>query len=546
MLRVLISGKDGYIATHLKSHLEKFGHHVEIIDLLDANWKNKDFSSYDVLIHTSALVHENEKKHELSEYLKVNKDLTYELARKAKQEGIKHFVFFSTQAVYGVKSSLFRRTPITKDTKLSPRTKYGKSKLQAEDLLHELETQNFKVSIIRPPMVIGNGCKGNYNALKKLALKLPVFPKIKNVKSFIYIDNLCEFVKGIIERQMYGTFMPQDKDLYSTTDIALFVGRAHQRKTKLSWLMGLFVKLASPFIGKLKKAFGNDYYDPSLSEVGFDYRLYTNHDAIFLSERYEKPIKSRQELQSGLISIITPLHNCEKYIAQTIESVLAQTYKNFEMIIVDDTSSDKSAEIAAQYSQKDSRIKLFRRKENGGSSAARNDAIQYANGEYICFLDADDLYLPNYLEKQISFLKEHKTNAVFARYTMFSEYGRWPFKTPKKVTYRSQNYQNYLAPLTTLYNRRELGVIYMREDIVKPEDFIYWFELLEITKAIYCNEEYLGDYRLTPNSKSRNKKKLIKYMWTIYHKYERHIILMCLYYMFFWGVTGLKKYRKVK
>src|SRR5690606_11147904 len=156
----------------------------------DDRWKEKSFSAYDAIFHTAAIVHVKEK--DISRYFKVNRDLTVELANKAKNEGVKQFIFLSTMGVYGTEIGY-----ITKDNIPSPKTPYAQSKYEAEKILIEMNSSNFNVAILRPPIVYGRGCPGNYSRLAKLAVMLPIFPEMDNKRSMIYIDNLSEFIKLI-------------------------------------------------------------------------------------------------------------------------------------------------------------------------------------------------------------------------------------------------------------------------------------------------------------------------------------------------------------
>jgi UDP-glucose 4-epimerase len=197
-------------------------------------------------------VHRKESKAR-SEYFEINTVLTERLAKRAKADGIKHFVFLSTMAVYGVRSG-----EINLSTPLKPYSLYGKSKLEAEKRLTVLEDDNFRLSIVRPPMVYGRGCKGNYNMLRKLAL-LPVFPKVDNKRSVIYSGNLCRFILGLLTEHREGIFMPTDSEPVSTSQLAEFIARANGHRLYLSELLGGFVTKLR--LGVAQKAFGSLYYN---------------------------------------------------------------------------------------------------------------------------------------------------------------------------------------------------------------------------------------------------------------------------------------------
>ena len=269
MKHILITGKNGYISTALSNWIKKKNPDIEIdiLDLLDPSWVNTSFAGVETIIHTAALVHKNEKDHSLDEYRKVNTQLTVDIAQKAKNAGVSQFIFMSTMAVYGIEPSLTEDTIINEETLVKPITKYGISKLEAEIGLKKLEDNNFKVVIIRPPFVYGKNCPGNYQLLKKLTLKFHFIPKIDNKKSMLYIDNLCELIYQLYVNKSNGTFMPQNTELPSTTELSKLIAENNNAKV---WLTGFFnplIFLLSKKVGKLKKAFGNEYYSESLSVI---------------------------------------------------------------------------------------------------------------------------------------------------------------------------------------------------------------------------------------------------------------------------------------
>lgn len=202
MNRVLITGAHGYIGTMLVDYLKNDPAVLaDGISLRGNDWKTVDFSPYDSVVHLAGIAHRKETNENRQLYYDINRDLSIAVAEKAKREHVKQFVFISTMAVYGKNSGV-----VTKDSPLAPITNYGKSKLEAEMILKEMETDTFRVCIIRPPMVYGPGCKGNFQTLIKLAERLPVFPKVDNRRSMIYIDNLCEFIKRRILECGGGVF----------------------------------------------------------------------------------------------------------------------------------------------------------------------------------------------------------------------------------------------------------------------------------------------------------------------------------------------------
>ena len=269
MKHILITGKNGYISTALSSWIKKKDSDIviDILDLLDPNWTNTSFAGVETIIHTAALVHKSEKDHSLDEYRKVNTQLTVDIAQKAKNAGVSQFIFMSTMAVYGIEPSLIEDTIINEDTPVKPTTKYGISKLEAETELKKLEDNNFKVVIIRPPFVYGKNCPGNYQLLKKLTLKFHFIPKINNKKSMLYIDNLCELIYQLYLNKETGTFMPQNTELPSTTELSKLIAENNNAKVWLTSFFNPLIFLLSKKVGKLRKAFGNEYYSESLSVI---------------------------------------------------------------------------------------------------------------------------------------------------------------------------------------------------------------------------------------------------------------------------------------
>ncbi len=254
MKKILITGANSYIGTSFEKYINAFdGYEVDTVDMLDGSWRDKDFSQYDVVFHVAGIAHIKETKENAEMYYKVNRDLAIEVAKKAKSEGVAQFVLLSSMSVYGMTTGI-----ITKDTVPKPVTNYGKSKLEADLFIEQLNDDSFKVAILRPPMVYGEGCKGNYQLLKKLALITPVFPMVKNKRSMIYIENLCKFVYDVIANEKTGLFYPQDSQYICTSDMVKAIARANNKRiifiSHCSFIKVLPFKIA-------KKVFGDLIYD---------------------------------------------------------------------------------------------------------------------------------------------------------------------------------------------------------------------------------------------------------------------------------------------
>lgn len=267
MKKILITGANSYIGTSFENYLKKWQdeYQVDTVDMIDDSWREKSFSGYDAVFHVAGIAHQKETKENKDLYYKVNSDLAIETAKKAKEDNVKQFVLLSTMSVYGMNVGV-----IHKETAPNPKTHYGKSKLEAENGLIKLSSDRFKIAIVRPPMVYGYNCKGNFQTLVKIVKKSPVFPYVNNKRSAIYIANLCEFVRKIIDNELSDIFFPQDSQYLSTSQAALLIAEALNKKIFFSRMLGLFVRVGIFFHPKIRKAFGTLYYDESTaSQIQF-------------------------------------------------------------------------------------------------------------------------------------------------------------------------------------------------------------------------------------------------------------------------------------
>jgi UDP-glucose 4-epimerase len=239
---------------------------VDTVDMKDGSWKEKDFSEYDVVFHVSGIAHIKETSDNQDLYYKVNRDLAYETAQKAKQDGVEQFIFLSSMSVYGIENGV-----IDKSTPLKPNSAYGKSKIEAEELINMLQDDSFTVSILRPPMVYGKGCRGNYPRLAGLALKTPIFSKVDNKRSMIYIDNLSEFVKQLIDNRSGGLFFPQNAEYVNTSEMVRLIAKVHGKKIVMTKLFNPLLRLLN--VSTVNKVFGDLVYDMSMSEYESNYRV---------------------------------------------------------------------------------------------------------------------------------------------------------------------------------------------------------------------------------------------------------------------------------
>ena len=289
MKKILITGADSYIGTSVEAHLKNRGdYEIDTVDMKDGTWREKSFSGYDSVFHVAGIAHSDTKN--VSEetkalYYKINTELTVEAAKKAKADGARQFIFMSSAIVYGASAPIGKSKVITKDTLPSPENFYGDSKLQAEKGLLGLECDSFNIVILRPPMIYGKDSRGNYPILAKFAKKLPFFPNVKNERSMLYVGNLAEFVRLMIENNESGIFMPQNAEYSNTSELVKMIAEAHGKKIRLlkgfTWLL----KLAAHVTGLVNKAFGSFSYESSVSEYKEDYRIFSLKESIELTEK---------------------------------------------------------------------------------------------------------------------------------------------------------------------------------------------------------------------------------------------------------------------
>ena len=281
MTKVLITGAGSYVGESVRRYILSTSSDFEIdaVDTMNDAWKEADFSKYDVVYHVAGIAHVNADPKMEALYYKVNRDLTVEVARAAKAAGVKQFIFMSSQIVFHESQSL-KSEVLTADTKENPNGFYGDSKLQAEKGLHELECDAFKVCILRPPMIYGPNSKGNFPRLVKLAQKTPLFPAWHNKRSMLYIDNLAEFVKQAILRELSGTFYPQNRELADTVEIIRYFAKANGHKVWITSFLYPFVWLGSFILQPINKMFATYYYDPEMSKVDFDYQLVSFEESL--------------------------------------------------------------------------------------------------------------------------------------------------------------------------------------------------------------------------------------------------------------------------
>ena len=243
-----------------------------------------------------------------------------------------------------------------------------------------------------------------------------------------------------------------------------------------------------------------------------------------------------------LVSIIIPVYNAEKFIAETIENILEQTYQNYEIILVDDYSSDRSVEIIEKYKEKDKRIIIIKKKKNEGPALTRNRGIKQANGKYICFQDADDKWEKDKIEKQVKFMKKNKCAFSFTNYE-FADQNCIPLGkkviVPKTITYKQALKNTTISTITVMFDMTILTKkdIYMKN--IKSEDTALWWKLLrtKVEKA-YGIQNVFSYYRRTKGTLSSNKFEAIKRIWNLYRKEEKLNVFQSMHCFIFYAIRA--------
>ncbi len=290
MKRILITGAGSFVGTSVQKYLQQWTdkYKVTTVGTKNEEWKKINYSFFDVVYHVAGLAHSdigNVPDEMKAKYYAVNTDLAINVAKKAKAEGVKQFIFMSSAIIYGDSSPIGISKIITKETVCSPSNFYGDSKVQAEKGLLLLSSDGFRVVILRCPMIYGKEGKGNFPILEKIARKLPLFPRVNNARSMLYVSNLAEFVRLMIENEEEGIFWPCNKEWSNTSELVKMIAASNGKKV---WLFSGFewaLKVLSHLTGYVNKAFGNLAYEEHLGDYKEEYRLYSLSQSIKEIER---------------------------------------------------------------------------------------------------------------------------------------------------------------------------------------------------------------------------------------------------------------------
>ena len=290
MKKILITGANSYVGISVEKHLQQWPeqYRLDTVDMIGDGWKEHSFQGYDAVLHVAGLVHQPQTKNDpvqAEAYDRINHQLAVETAQKAKAEGVRQFLFMSSASVYGLDAPVGKVIMITKETPLNPRDNYGISKKKAEESLRKLQDGRFKVAILRPPMIYGKGRKGNYQTMAKLARKLPVFPKVRNQRSMLYMENLAEFIRLLIDDEAEGIFCPQNNEYVNTSDMVNLIAHANGKGIMLIGGFTWALKLLRCATGIVDKAFGSLCYDFELSNYTKEYCVKDLQESILETEQ---------------------------------------------------------------------------------------------------------------------------------------------------------------------------------------------------------------------------------------------------------------------
>lgn len=339
--KVLITGAGSYIGESFESYAkEHYADNFEIdtLDMIDEGWKNKDFCGYDIVYHVAGIAHAdvgNVTEETKQKYYAVNTELAIDTAKKAKEAGVKLFVFMSSMIVYGDSAPYGKQKMITAETKPKPANFYGDSKWQADKGVRALADANFKVAVLRPPMIYGKGSKGNYPTLAKMAKKLPIFPDVENQRSMLYIENLCEFLCQIflVDVEAYSEhgnlFFPQNAQYTRTSEMVKLIAEAAGHRIVMSKVLAPMVFLAGKMPGKVgglvDKAFGSSCYSQELSAYqGLEYQDVSLAQSIVRTEgRCESNMETDRKRVLFLVNHDVVIYN---FRLELVERLLQEGY----------------------------------------------------------------------------------------------------------------------------------------------------------------------------------------------------------------------------
>ena len=330
MRRILVAGKGSYIGTRIGTFCRENGMPCDVceLDVRGNGWRGADLTGYDSVVLVAGIAHRRETEENAHLYYEVNRDLAYDVARASKAAGVPHFVMLSTMSVYGMDEGV-----ITPETEPDPRTHYGRSKREGERLVGSLADGSFSVAVLRPPMVYGPGCKGNFNALVTFAQRSPVFPLVDNRRSAIYVDNLCAFILLCVANRLEGVFFPQDEEFMNTSEAVSALAKDRERRLRLSRALGASIAICRPAAQRLRKAFGSLVY-VGTERYEYSYCVVTPEEALRRSSarRTHEPSKSDRPRVTLVAGYYPPEQSADTRLNDDLSRCLSEN--DFDVTVV--------------------------------------------------------------------------------------------------------------------------------------------------------------------------------------------------------------------
>lgn len=494
--KILVAGTGSYIGDKFKEYMTQFDNYIiDEVNTISDEWKNKDFSLYDVVYDVAGIVHVKEDDSNRELYYSVNRDLAVAIAQKAKCEGVKQFVYLSSMSVYGLNVGR-----ISKNTVLNPVNAYGKSKAEAEELLWQLADDRFIVSIVRPPMVYGKNCKGNYQTLKKFVLKFGVFPKYQNERSMIYIDNLSSAVRGIIHNEVSGVYFPQNADYVVTCNMAKKIAELNKRKIWETTALNGLIRIMLNNVEILKKVFGTLVYEKDLN-IPIEWIVETKLEKTMEKTEKEKNVEEKNVLPVKVL-VLMSTYNGEEYIAQQIESIIGQVgIERVDILIRDDGSTDSTYEILELYEKKyPNNIRIIQG-DNIGYNNSFFELIRRADGyDYYSFSDQDDVWLLDKLFSACKCLESRDKEKVllYACPSYLVEDDLKPYGTTrmkkKNFTLYNTIIQNICPGHNQVFNNKLLNILKKDIDVKKLYVYDSWVTNIAMLYGEICFEDQPHTY----------------------------------------------------
>ena len=565
-MNVLITGISGFLGFNLVRSFNKInevkifglsstlkGNNYQFVEKIYSYEELDDFNQFDVVIHLAGIAHDIGGNYNDSDYDRVNVNLTKQIFEKFVNSSATKFIFLSSSKVYGDNLK-----DICEDAQLSPVSKYAKTKVECEKWLEENKKEK-KIYVLRPAMIHGEGGRGNLNLLNKLLSNLLFnpFASIHNSRSFLCVENFCFLIQEIIKDNVIpGTYNVADYKPLSLSRVTTILSD----KKRLRIPKSLF-KLISTFFEVLNisifnrsvfnKLMGDFVISTKKLELQGVFFPYSSEEGMMNSRNSFKKVKQNcklLEIPSSfeyLVSIITPVYNSGLFLDEMIQSVISQSITNWELLLVDDFSSDNSISIIEKYTNKYPNINLIKNSKNIGPGLSRNKAIKKAKGRYIAFLDSDDIWKKDKLSIQLSFMQKNNISFSHASYGYMDEESNISNKIFRvssfPITYKNLLKKTEISCLTAIFDVSLIGKQYM-PDLRQAEDYSLWLKILGNGIVSYPIKDVLAYYRQRKGSVTNRKISLIFKHWHFLYHNQGLSFIVSIYYLFLWGFNGLRKY----